>query len=433
MKSELSKKYFRFIFPAIGGIWFYSIYSMVDGIFVGRGLGINALSAVNVAIPFTTFLFSISMLLSIGALNIISFSLGKANKEKADKYFTQTIVLSVIVSSIIALVSYFNMDFISELLGANEEVKDLVITYTKIIALFAPAMVVTYVFEMMIKADGKPSFGLLLMAISAFINIILDYLWVLVYDFGIAGAAWATGIAQLVPSVIYVFYFLSKKSRLKFRRFEIKLKNIKRTLLYGIPAFLAELSTGFIIFLFNNMLSDTLGLKGLAIFSVIMYMLNLFVNTILALNQGSQPLISFCAGKKDIPSIKKLRKLMLATVAIMSILAFVFIQIFAREIISVFIDTNKIDFLAQAVKSVRIFSIAFLFLGFNISIAGYMTAIQKPFIDFKINLLRGYIVVAIIIYFLPLIFGINSIWYVLIVSEILTLIYSAQKLKNIIS
>lgn len=111
---NLIKKYLKFVSLSIGGIIFYSIYSVVDGIFVGRGIGVEALSAVNVTMPFITFLFSLSMLFSVGSLNIVSFSLGKNDKKRANQYFTQTILIAGIVGLIIVLISFFNIDLIAD-------------------------------------------------------------------------------------------------------------------------------------------------------------------------------------------------------------------------------------------------------------------------------------------------------------------------------
>lgn len=305
---NLIKKYLKFVSLSIGGIIFYSIYSVVDGIFVGRGIGVEALSAVNVTMPFITFLFSLSMLFSVGSLNIVSFSLGKNDKKRANQYFTQTILIAGIVGLIIVLISFFNIDLIADFLGKNDDIKKYVIDYAKIIAIFSPFIILTYVFELLVKAEGKPTIGFILMLISACINIVLDYLFVFYYNFGIQGAAWATGISQFTPSIIYAVYFSSKKSRLNFVKVKFNYNILINIIKYGIPAFLAELSTGFIIFIFNNKLATIQGIKGLAIFSIIMYILNLFTNIMLSVNQGTQPLISYYIGKKDIKSVKLLKK-----------------------------------------------------------------------------------------------------------------------------
>ncbi|MFM1581480.1 MATE family efflux transporter [Helcococcus bovis] len=429
--GNLIKKYLKFVSLSIGGIIFYSIYSVVDGIFVGRGIGVEALSAVNVTIPFITFLFSLSMLFSIGSLNIVSFSLGKNDKKRADNYFTQTVLIAALVGMLISLISFFNINSIVDFLGKNEEVKSYAVDYAKVISIFSPFIILTYVFELLVKAEGKPTIGFILMLISASINIVLDYLFVFYYNFGIKGAAWATGISQFIPSVLYAIYFSSQKSRLNFVKIKFNFTIIKNIIKYGIPAFLAELSTGFIIFIFNTKLAATLGIKGLAIFSIIMYILNLFTNIMLSVNQGTQPLIAYYIGKKDIKSVKLLKKMMYSIVLGITILVFLVIQIWTDEIINIFLDETKLKFLNEAIMDIRIYSFALLILGFNIVTGGYLTAVRMPKKEFIINILRGYVLVALSVNIIPLIFGVNSIWYAMIVSEFITLFVSIVFLLNI--
>ncbi|MFM1541540.1 MATE family efflux transporter [Helcococcus ovis] len=429
--GNLIKKYLKFVSLSIGGIIFYSIYSVVDGIFVGRGIGVEALSAVNVTMPFITFLFSLSMLFSVGSLNIVSFSLGKNDKKRANQYFTQTILIAGIVGLIIALISFFNIDLIADFLGKNDDIKKYVIDYAKIIAIFSPFIILTYVFELLVKAEGKPTIGFILMLISACINIVLDYLFVFYYNFGIQGAAWATGISQFTPSIIYAVYFSSKKSRLNFVKVKFNYNILINIIKYGIPAFLAELSTGFIIFIFNNKLATIQGIKGLAIFSIIMYILNLFTNIMLSVNQGTQPLISYYIGKKDIKSVKLLKKMMYLIVFSITILVFSIIQIWTDEIINIFLDETKLKFLNEAIMDIRIYSFALLILGFNIVTGGYLTSVRMPRKEFIISILRGYVLVALSVNIIPSIFGINSIWYAMIVSEFITLVVSIVFLLNI--
>lgn len=428
-KKKLFKKYKNYLIPSVAGMWFFSIYTMVDGIFVSRGVGVEALSAVNISLPFVSLLFALAMLLSIGSLNIITYLRGKEENKSANRHFSYTIFISAFIGVLITLLASFNMDSIASFLGADEELKPLILEYLNIIVLFAPAFILTYVFEMLIKADGYPKVGFIFMAISALINIFLDYLLVIRFQKGLWGAALATGIAQTMPTIGYFLHFFSEKSNLKFRNPIIPLKQALDSLVYGLPAALSELSVGFIIFIFNLSITQYIGGKGLVAFSVIMYIFTLVVNTMLAVNQGSQPLISYYFGMKEEKKLESLRRYMFSTVSLLSLGIFAIIQIFPGFIVSIFIDSSEIEIIPFAISKLKIFSFSFLVLGFNMAIGAYMTAIRRPIVELVVTILRGYAVISLCLFFIPKFFGPETIWWMATLSESVCLIFSIYLLR----
>lgn len=429
MKENLLKSYLKFLIPTIATMTLFSSYTMVDGIFVGQGVGEKGLSAVNLAMPYVALSFAIAILLSVGALNIISYHLGRNEKEKANEFFSMTVVSSLIVGIVITVSSYLFLDELIQFLGADAEIFPFLKEYIRIIIAFIPFYIISYVFEVMIKADGFPQLSTVFMLGSAVTNIVLDYVFIFKMDMGISGAAIATGLAQVLPTIAYLIHFLSKKSRLKFSKFDLDFSMFKKILSYGFPASLAEFSTGFIILLFNNKIGDLYGLHGLGSFSVIAYILTFVVNTMLAINQASQPLLAYHYGAKQYSNIGRLRKYMMMTVGLFSIIFFALIQVTPEFFVNVFISDYTQDFLNFSVKVLKIFSLSFLVLGFNICIGGYMTAVHKPKYDMYINLLRGYILISLFLFIIPEIFGAASVWYVLLISDLTCLIVSLYLLK----
>lgn len=424
MKNTLLKSYFKYLLPTITTMILFSTYTMVDGIFVGQGVGARGISAVNVAMPYVTLTFALSILISIGSLNLITYQLGKGDKEKADEFFSIGLVLSLAVSLLIALFSYIFMDRLIGALGASDDIRPLVKDYMSVIIFFTSFYVMAYVFEIMVKADGKPIISTILMIVSALTNIILDYVFIFHFHMGVRGAAIATGIAQVLPTLGYVSYFLSSKAQLKFRKFKLKYYKVKEIISYGFPASLNELSSGFVILLFNKVISTYYGTDGLAAFSVISYIMIFVVNTMIAINQSSQPIISFSFGREKYEDVLRIRKYMLRTVAIVGLLMFMAIELRPVFFVNVFIADYDINFLAFAIKALRIFAISYLIMGFNIINAGYMTAVQKPRYDFYITIVRGYVLMAILVYLLPFILGREIIWQVASITELSTMIFS---------
>lgn len=429
-KKSLLNNYLKYLIPTITTMTLFSTYTMVDGIFVGRGVGSEGLAAVNISMPFVTLAFAFAILISIGSLNLIAHEKGRQNKKGADEFFSLGVSISVIFAISLSLLGFIFINPLVRFLGARGHMVDLVKEYLSILIFFLPFYLTSYVFEIMVKADGRPSLTTVLMILSALTNVILDYLFIFKLGFGLRGAASATGIAQTIPTIGYSIYFLSDKSYLKFRKFRVKSFMIKEIISYGFPASLSELSTGFCILVFNLAIGNIYGKTGLAAFSVIAYVMTFVVNTMLAINQSSQPLLGYYYGARQYENIPILRGYMLRSVAILSIIMVAAIEIWPQFFINIFLTGVNSDFMVFASKSLRIFALSFLILGFNIINGGYLTAVGRPRFDFVITILRGYVFVALLSYIGAKFMEGEAIWYVLIVSDFLTMVVSIFLLKK---
>ena len=423
-EKSLIKNYLKYLIPTITTMTLFSTYTMVDGIFVGRGVGSEALAAVNIAMPFVTLAFAFAILISIGSLNLIAHEKGRGNKKGADEFFSLGVTISVIFALGLSILGYIFINPLVRFLGAEGHMVEMVKEYLSILIFFLPFYLTSYVFEIMVKADGRPSITTVFMLLSAMTNVILDYIFIFKFDWGLWGAAVATGLAQTIPTIGYLIYFLSPKSYLKFRKFRVKAFMFKEIFSYGFPASLSELSTGFCILVFNLAIGHLYGDMGLAAFSVIAYVMTFVVNTMLAVNQSSQPLLGFYYGAREYENIPIIRKYMLRSVAILSVIMVGAIEIWPGFFINVFLTDVTSEFMVFASKSLRIFALSFLILGFNITNGGYLTSVGRPRFDFIITLLRGYIFVAIFAFFVTKFLPKEAIWYVLIASDLLTMVVS---------
>ena len=421
---SLKKKFFKYLFPSVTAMWIFSLYTMVDGIFVSRGVSEIALAAVNISMPFINFIFAISMLFSTGASTIISIYLGKNDLKKANEIFTFNLFAMIIFSLSLTIISLLNLDKIALFLGATKLNFYLVKDYLKIIISFNSFFIISYCLEVLTKADGYPHLAIIGMIISAITNIILDFLFVIIFDFGIKGAAIATIIAQGVSFIFFLRHFLSKKSKLKLTKLNIKLSYLKRIFYIGFPDAITELTSGIIILLFNQTILKYIGEDGIITYSIICYMSTLVIMTMIAITQGMQPLCSFYYGKNDTTTIKKLIKLSLKSILISSIIIFLLSIIFTKEIVFIFIKDTSSNLYLYSISAFRIFSTSFLILGFNILISGYFASIEEPFKATIISLCRGIIFITISLFLLSFYSGDTGIWISTLVAEIVCLIIS---------
>ena len=428
-KKNLRKKFINYLIPSLCAMWVFSLYTIVDGIFVGKYVGANPLAAINISMPFINSIFAISILFSIGASTIIAIYLGENKKNNANSIFTLGIVILIFFSIIIFLIVYFNTRKLAIFLGGNNSTIEYIIKYLKTIVFFNVFFMIGYYLEVLCKTDNSPYLSLIGVGIAAFTNIFLDYLFVAKLKMGITGAALATGISQLLSSFIFLNHFLSKRSTLKFRKFKIDFKEIKRVVLIGFPDSITEFATGLIILLFNKYILCLIGENGVVAYSIITYINSFIIMTMVGITQGMQPLISFYHGKKYFKSIEYILKLSIISISIMAILTFGISIIFTTNLVSLFLDKEASTYLINlSTKALKIYSICFLLIGFNILISGFFVAIEKPFYATLISLSRAFIIIITLIILTKLL-GATGIWITPTISESTSLIISLISLK----
>jgi Na+-driven multidrug efflux pump len=406
-------------------MWVYSLYTMVDGIFVSRGVGPLALASVNLSMPFINFIFATSIFFATGASTLIAINLGKGENKKPNEIFTINFIAIVGVAIAIVIITLFNLKGIAVFLGATDATMIYVIEYLKIITIFNGFFMTSYCLEVLTKIDGFPYLAIVGVVISALVNIILDYLFVIKFKWGIGGAAYATGISQVIATLFYLIHFSRKKSNLKFVRCKFRFSIIKEILSIGLPDGLTEVTIGIVIYIFNQVILKKIGDNGIVTYSIISYINLLVLMTMIGITQGMQPLTSFYYGKGDKRALNTLFKMSAITIALISILVFIIINLFTPKVVGIFIDAvaNEESF-NYSITALRIFSLSFIFVGYNILISGYFASIAKPKYATVISVSRGLIAISISLFLMNMMFGETGIWLATAIAEGATLILS---------
>ncbi len=405
------------------------MYIIVDGIFVSRGVSHTGLSAVNLSHPFTNFLFSIGVLIAVGTSTITAIYRGRGETKHASSLFTQSIFVLLLAGGIVSAVIMTNLDAASKLLGAKDETFSLVKGYMSGLAPFSASFMVSYFLEVLIKTDGYPTRATVIVTIGCILNAALDYLFIFILDMGVWGAAFATGLSQTFVVGLYICHFISKKSTFKLTRFKPDLKMLGRISLIGIPEGVTELCAGLTVFMFNNVIISFLGEGHIIYYTVSAYVNTLVIMTMVAVSQGIQPLVSFHLGKGDLATCKKLLKYSFIVSTGIAIIAFSGVNIFAKQVVAAFIDDVTSPVFSASVTVLRKFSISFLFIGTNVVISGYLTAMSKPRGAFVISVGRGFVLPVAALLALAYIAGGNSIWWAQLIAELLCIIVSRTFLK----
>lgn len=420
--KSLRSDFFRFIIPSVVAQWVYALYTMIDGLFVARGVSEMALSAVNIAMPFVTLLFSVALCFSVGSSTIIAMYLGENKKEKAQQVFTQNIVTVTILSLLITILVIWKSEPIARFLGAGPETLADVRTYLVTIAAFSLFFIISYSLEVLVKTDGYPMKATIIVTTGCILNFILDFLFVIVLKKGVWGAAFATGFSQFCVVLLYLTHFCSPKTSMKLVRFSWEPGLLFRTVKIGIASGITEFSAGIVIFLFNHYILLWLGEAYIASYTIVSYINTITVMSMAGIAQGIQPLVSYYFGKKAPGRYRKLLKYALCSGTALSVVFFAAAWLLAGPLAALFISESLPDLRLETIQAFHAFSWSFLICGFNIIIGGYFTALEYPKSAMAISLGRGFLFVAVSLQILTMLFGKNGIWWAAFSSEMLCLI-----------
>lgn len=424
------KRFLKYIIPSILSMWVYALYTMVDGFFVSNFCGEVEFSAINISMPIVTSFFALGILFSIGTQALVGFNLGQKNIKTANEVFTTGIVSILFVGILYTiLISIFLRDIIG-FLGSTSETHDYVYEYLRTVVPIGVFFMTTYQLEVLVKVDGFPIISAVSVLVAALTNLLLDYVFIAQFDWGLRGAALGTGIAQVVSTALMTAHFLKRRGNIAFSK-SINFKNLKKTLPLGGGDALAEIAIGYTVLLFNTTLQKYMGKEGVIIYTVISYVSIFATVTMTGIAQGLAPLFSYENGRNDMGKIKQLIKLgFLSVVFIGTVFIFV-LQLFSSEIVGFFLNENS-ELFNSATAAIMKYSSAYIFIGINVLMVTLFASLRKGKCAILISLLRTPIFITIVMKLYELAFQDDKIWFVPAVSEILTCIISIYLLNRIV-
>ena len=429
-ERSLLSQFLHFIAATVASLMVFSLYSIVDGLFVAKGVGEYAMSAVNLAVPFTNVLFSIAIIFAVGSSTIIAIYLGQEQGEKANGLFSQNLALLVAIGLTISVLVFVFLEPFARLLGARGVTLPYTIDYLKGLAPFAVCFIVSYNMEVLIKTDGYPKLAILTVVIGCLTNCVLDYLAIFVLDWGVWGAAVATGLSQLLTCVIYLAHFLQGHNTFHLVRFKMDWSIYKRLLPIGVADGVTELCNGVMIFLFNRIILQCLGDDGLVSYTIIAYVNTLIVNTMLGISQGSQPLISYHYGKEDAAGYRKLLRYGSTAVGIMTGIIFAAVMGLAPQVARLFLGAENAPLVAASADALRRYGLSYLLVGGNILMGGFLTAVEQPKGAISISVGRGLLFQATALVVLAYAVGGSAIWFAPVISEALCAVMAVWFLRR---
>ena len=429
MKINLSehftyKELIKFTLPTIIMMIFTSIYGVVDGIFISNVVGNNAFAAVNLIMPVVMIIGTIGFMIGTGGSAIISKTLGEGNKEEANKQFSMLIYLEIILGILFTLIALIFLKPIAEMLGATEEMMDSCLTYGRILLIGITAFILQNSFQSFMVVAEKPRFGLGISIAAGLTNMVLDFLLIYVFKFGVAGAAIATVISQVVGALIPLVYFSRKNNTmLKLGKTKFELSTIVKTCTNGSSEMVTNLSMSLVNILFNMQLMKFAGANGVSAYGIIMYVGFLFVGTYLGYSIGTAPIIGYHYGAENKEELKSLLNKSIKLLGMVAIGMTLLAEILAKPLAGIFVSYDQ-ELLELTINAIRLYSLSYILSWFNIFASSFFTALNNGFVSALISFLRTLLFQVAMILILPSIWGINGIWLSVVFAEILAIVVS---------
>ena len=418
------KKLIKFTLPTIVMMIFTSIYGVVDGLFISNVVKGNAFASVNLIMPVIMIIGTIGFMFGTGGSAMISKTLGEGDNDKANRYFSMLVYLEIILGIVFTIIGLIFLEPIAILLKATKDMLPDCLTYGRILLIGMTAFILQNSFQSFLVAAEKPGFGLVISIISGITNMVLDFLFIYVFRWGVAGAAIATITSQFVGAIIPMIYFARKnKSPLKLGKTKLELSPILKTCANGSSEMVTNLSMSLVNILFNMQLMGLVGSNGVSAYGIIMYVGFLFVGTYVGYSVGSAPIISYHYGAGNKEELKGLLKKSLKLLGITAIVMTILAELFAKPLASIFVSYDK-ELLDLTITALRLYSLSYIVSWFNIYASSFFTALNDGFVSALISFARTLVFQTIVILILPKIIGIDGIWLSVLVAELLSLIVS---------
>lgn len=416
------QKLIRFTIPAIVMMIVTSIYGVVDGIFVSNVVGKTAFAAVNLIMPFPSILGAVGFMIGTGGSALISMTMGEGDDERANRIFSMLIYLTTLFGVLIAALGIVFIRPIAVMMGAEGTMVDVCVVYGRIFLLGLPFFMLQYEFQSFLVTAEKPNFGLYVTIGAGVSNMVLDALFMVVFHWGVAGAALATAASQAIGSAVPLLYFIfSKKSRLRIGRFFFDGGALLKTCTNGSSELMTNISGSIVNILFNAQLMRFAGEDGVAAYGVIMYVCFIFIGIFLGYAVGAAPIVGFHYGAGDYPELKSILKKSVVLLAVLAVALTALAELSAGALSGIFVGYDK-ELLALTTRAFRMYGLTFLICGFNIFGSSFFTALNNGLVSAVISFLRTLVFQVGCVLILPVFFGIDGIWLSVAAAEFLAML-----------
>lgn len=418
------RRLLRFTLPSISMMIFASIYSVVDGFFVSNFAGKTPFAAINLIMPVLMILSTVGLMFGTGGSAIVAKAFGEGEAKKANRHFSLFVYVAFALGIVFAILGIVFIRPIAVLLGASDDMLENAVLYARIILTVLPFNILQLMFQSFFVTAEKPQLGLIVTVSSGVTNMVLDAILVILLpqEFKLAGAAVATAMSQVVGGVVPIIYFGRKNSSiLRLGKTKFNGRAIRRACINGSSEFMSNISMSLVGMLYNIQLLAYAGENGIAAYGVMMYVSMIFSAAFMGYSIGTAPVIGYHYGAQNLSELKGLLKKSLIIIGSFGILMIFSAELLSEPLAKIFVGYDQ-ELMALTVSGFRIFSLSFAFMGFAIFASGFFTALSDGVTSAIISFLRTLVFQVAAVLLLPLLFGINGVWFSIVAAEFMAVL-----------
>ncbi len=428
------RRLLKFTFPSMVMMAFTSLYSVVDGFFVSNFVGKTPFAAVNFIMPVLMILGSVGFMFGSGGSALVSKTMGEGEPDKARKLFSLFIYSTAVCGVIIAVISFIFIRPLAAFMGAEGEMLDNCVLYGRILLLSLPFYMLQFEFQSFFITAERPQMGLVVTVVCGLTNMVLDALFMAVFSWGLVGAAAATAVSQIFGGLIPILYFCrTDVGVLRLTKTKIDGKALLKACTNGSSELMSNISMSIVSILYNYQLMRYAGENGIAAYGVLMYVNMIFLAIFIGYSTGVAPVVGYHYGAENHSELKGLLRKSYVIIGIFAVAMFGLAELLAGTLAGIFVGYDR-ELMDMTERAFMIYSVSFLFSGIAIYGSSFFTALNDGLTSALISFLRSLLFQVAAVIILPLIFGIDGIWFSVVAAElvaaVMTILFIAVKRKK---
>lgn len=418
MEHGVGKAFGKYVAFNVMGALGLSCYILADTYFVAAGARADGLAALNLAIPVYSFINGLGLMAGMGGATAYAIAGGQADEERRRAVFTQVACMDLIVSLLFSLGGICFAVPLSAALGADSQVLEKTSVYLRILMIFAPMFMFNNLLVCFVRNDGNPRLSMTAMVLGSLSNIVLDYVFIMVFHWGMFGAAVATGIAPIVSMLILTGHLRSGKCGFGLRRCRLRPRLMGECVALGMSSLIVEVSAGVVMIVFNGLAAAAAGNTGIAAYGVLANLALVITSIFTGIGQGIQPILSRYYGEGNRAAMNQVYGLAVTASAVFALVIYGVCAVFAHPVAGAFNRQGDPVLEAIAVRGLRIYFTGFLFAGINVVTAAFFSAVSRPGRSFAVSMLRGFVVILPMAFILAAALGLDGVWLSMPASEL---------------
>lgn len=416
---------YRFCLPSIVMMVFTSIYGVVDGYFVSNYVGKTPFAAVNLIMPFLMILGGVGFMIGTGGSALVAKHLGEKDENQARRVFSMMMILTLILGVSISVLGIIFADKVALLLGADSEMLEYCVIYARTCLIFNTMFMFQNVFQSFLVTAERPKMGLAVIVAAGCTNMLLDFLFIAVFQLGVVGAALATGLSQTVGGLLPLIFFLRKNngSKLHMVRTRLELRPVLQACSNGASELMTNISSSIVSMLYNHQLLTLAGENGVSAYGVLMYVSFIFAAVYIGYSIGTAPIVGYNYGAQNHAELRNIRVKSMRSMLVGGVIMVSLAELLAPVLAGIFVGYDK-ELFDMTVHAFRLFSFTFLLSGFNIWCSSFFTALNNGAISAAVSFLRTLVFQLAAVLILPIFFKLDGVWFSVAFAEICAFIIS---------